>query len=225
MSKEWIAEVKASSLSLEKKVELLQNEFIFRYQLGDKKNAALISAELRGMNAKVLASLDLKDANGIYPTAPVAQPQGQPARADAYAVPPAAVGQVNQIEPVDHNDERVSREFAALGNMYQIGDFILSGLAPQKMNQRDAVAYCQRLGAELPSREQLEAVARAIGAPNANNRNLILDMAGDRIWSSSVHPNCPALAYTLFDDGHGTTYYSNRFHPYSFWCVRPAAVR
>jgi hypothetical protein len=68
MSSDWIVEVQNDTqLSTDKKIELLQNEAIFRRQAKDFKNAALVEVEIRKLGGAVLSSLDVRDAGGVAP--------------------------------------------------------------------------------------------------------------------------------------------------------------
>jgi hypothetical protein len=65
MSSDWVLEVAGSDLSNEKKITLLQNEFIFRYQNEDHMNVAIVRDELERLGGLALASLDARDAAGL----------------------------------------------------------------------------------------------------------------------------------------------------------------
>jgi hypothetical protein len=227
------------------KIELLQNEAIYRRQMKDKRNGDLVEAEIRRLGGLVLASLDVKDAAGIggpaagarvaavaqvapaHPVAQVAVPAHQPFAAPH---PVAAHGIVPVLE--DHpRFDQLSPQFRALGNMYEVAGLIWSGVAPRNMNQRDAVAYCAGLGggARLPTKDEYIALSRAMGSrqPDYNalgydlagyNRNLIPDMNNRWFWSASVHPQNDGNAFN-FRGTYGEVYHYNRGNYGSVRCV------
>jgi hypothetical protein len=122
--------------------------------------------------------------------------------------------------------------------MYEVGGLIWSGVAPERMNQQDAVAYCAGLGggARLPSKDDYVALSRAMGSrqpvyfeDNGNgradydtagyNRNLIPDMNGRFFWSASVFPRYDDHALGFGGDG-GSVGYGYRGDGKSVRCVR-----
>ncbi len=119
----------------------------------------------------------------------------------------AHIGPRDEIIALPLNDPRVRPAFAALGNIYEIvspqGSFILSGKAPYNMNQRDAVVYCQMLGAQLPSLEQLVILSSAMGTGTSAgyNAKLIPDMANNACFlSSSELSHYPYSIFCLMGD-------------------------
>ncbi len=196
MSREWIQEVKNTHLPHDQVVELLQNEFIYRYQEENSKDADVVKAELQRLGAPVLASLDVRDAGGMYPHERVGQ---NAANRDGgvVLVVPVARPPAERLIPVMEGDERVRGipAFVRLGSMYQVGNVIWSGVPKRepprgffnprvefivkRMKEREAEQYCRNLGggARLPVREEYEALGRAMGAPHHYDRNAIPDMA------------------------------------------------
>jgi hypothetical protein len=68
-----------------------------------------------------------------------------------------------------------------------IPDFILSHVVERKMNHDQAVAYCRDQGARLPTKEEYEALGRAMGRDERGKgyqRNLIPEMEDRWFWSS-----------------------------------------
>jgi len=162
MSAKWVKEIQSDrQLNPEERIELLQNEAIYQRQRGNLSNAARVEAEIRRLGGKVLASLDVGDAGGINP-----QPFIPAAAGVAARVQPHAQEMVPGLEHVLENDPRVTRNFAALGEMYKIAGFIWSGMAPEGMNHAAAIQYCQGLsgGARLPTKEEWEALSRVISS-------------------------------------------------------------
>jgi hypothetical protein len=151
----------------DRKIELLQNEYIYLKQQKDLRNADVVKAELQKQGAKVLASLDVRDARGE-------NSRVLPARA---ANPPAAND--DEIVPVEEGYpllDRVSPEFRGLGNMHRVGNLIWSGVPRQRMNQAKAAQFCREKGAFLPTRENYEVLSRAMGHPNNYHP------VGSQIW-------------------------------------------
>lgn len=215
----WLEQVRSNAeLTQNAKIELLQNEAIYRRQMKDKKNDDLIETEIRRLGGLVLASLDVKDAAGIgVPAAGagIAAPRvAQAAPAHQAAVPQVAE---HGIAPVleDHpRFNQLSQQFRALGNMYEVAGLIWSGVAPTTMKQGDADAYCTGLGggARLPTKDEYITLARAMGsvqpecgAPDYDvagyNRHLIPDMINRVFWSSSFPPRCGDSAFVLYGVG------------------------
>ena len=58
------------------------------------------------------------------------------------------------------------------------------------MNWDAADRFCRALGdgARLPTREEYEALGRAMGRPNNYRSDMIADMRQNWFWSSSVNP-------------------------------------
>jgi hypothetical protein len=93
---------------------------------------------------------------------------------------------------------RLRPKFIALGadNIYQIRDpqgtvqsFILSHVTDRSMNQAAAVAFCAAKGGRLPTKNELDALKRAMTQQGRYNPDLIAGMWDTYFWSSSVHPD------------------------------------
>ncbi len=199
----WLEQVRSNAdLAPVAKIELLQNEAIYRRQVNDKKNGELIEAEILRLGGPVLASLDVKDA----PPDIVAVLEGHP--------------RFNEL----------SLNFRALGHPYEAAGLIWSGPAPVSMTQQNAVEYCAGLGgsSRLPTQAEFIALSRTMGsqqpvygAPNYDvngyNRNLI-PMSQKTFWSASVYPTDNSFAANFIG-------YSGRIgkgyvhHPASVRCV------
>jgi hypothetical protein len=181
------------------KVELLQNEYIYRRADGDKKNAAIIKAELERLNAPVLASLDVKDSQGGV----------------QIGVPWTGI-------PVMKDDVRVTPEFASLGNMYEVEGLIWSGVPNEKMNQIKAMQFCKSLGegSRLPTREEYEILAKDMGYPHRYNADFMPDMKENWFWSSSLYGN--NLAEFFSGNAGYTSATSRGISRVSVRCVRNA---
>jgi hypothetical protein len=186
MSKNWLDEVRASTLPEEKKIQILQNEFIFRHQAVDQDNSNLIAHELRNRNARVLTTLDIRN-----------EAEGMRAEGLRNALRPVQLEA--QLMPIFNDDPRIPpgipREFGNFGNMYLVRDlvpfedggplqtFILSGRASRKMTHNKAEAHCASLGGTLPTVLQLRSLIRAMrDAQGRYNPNLIANMAGHWFW-------------------------------------------
>ena len=178
----------------------------------DKKNAAVVSAELKRIGAVVLASLDVKDAQPDpqhWPVQNVAENAGGGQAAGrgggvAQQQPPGP-----RIIPVHEGDARVPAAFAALGpeNMYQVGNLIWSAMVGPhnvgaerrdgKMKQRDAEAFCRNLGpgVHLPTRADYEMLVRAMTVNGHYDPYRIADIPHNWFWSSSVLPDYPGIAF------------------------------
>lgn len=211
-------------IEAQSKIELFQNEYIYRRQMKDSKNASVIKAELIRLGAKVLASLDVGDD-------PDRHAQGaQGAQGAAHAVEP--------IIPVMEGDPRVPPAFSALGpeNMYQVGNLIWSAVpaAPRNggnhpaagsmiMDYQAALTFCQELGggSRLPTREEYEALARSMTVNGRYDHNRIPDMSGNWFWSSSVHPVAPDGAF-YFNGYYGNINVGHRRAKKSVRCGLPA---
>ncbi len=251
----WLEQVRSNAeLTPAAKIELLQNEAIYRRQMKDKKNGDLVEAEIRRLGGLVLASLDVKDAAGIggpaagagvaapriaqvaavaqvapaHPVAQVAVPAHQPFAAPH---PVAAHGIAPVLEDYPQFNQ-LSRQFRALGNMYEVAGLIWSGVAPQNMNQRDAVAYCAGLGggARLPTKDEYIALGQAMGGryPEWEGfgyhvpgyaRNLIPDMHNRLFWSASLTRQEHGDAF-FFNGYYGNVDQYSRDYDRSVRCVR-----
>ncbi len=161
-----------------------------------------------------------------------------PDRGAALRVP-VAQPSAERLIPVREDDERVrgTPAFVRLGSMYQVGNVIWSGAAKReqrrgifdrgvdlvvkKMNQPSAEEFCQNLGggARLPTREEYEALARAMGAPNHYDRNVIPDMVNNWFWSSSIHPSDAFYFYYFYGNGGGIYLGHRSFQDSSVRCV------
>jgi hypothetical protein len=67
-TRDWMIEVHKSDLTTAAKIALFQNEAIFLRQINDIIQAPLVEAEITALGGKVLASLDIRDAEGIPQT-------------------------------------------------------------------------------------------------------------------------------------------------------------
>ena len=253
----WLEQVRSNAeLTPAAKIELLQNEAIYRRQMKDKKNEDLVEAEIRRLGGLVLASLDVKDAAGIGgPTAgagiaalrvaqvaalapDLAQPVHPVARAAVQVHQPVAAPHpvaAHGIAPVLEHHPRfnqLSPQFRALGNMYEVGHLIWSGVAPGTMNQQGAVAYCASRGggARLPTKDEYIALSRAMGsrqpdrsAPGYDsagyNVNLIPDTNNRWFWSASRRPRNDDGAFYFAGNVGGINYFSSRIGYSSVRCV------
>lgn len=113
--------------------------------------------------------------------------------------------------------EELQRDHAAFfalggeaGRIYRITDpagrvppFTLSDVAPNRMNHADAVQFCLAHGGRLPTKEEYEALGRAMGRgrPGGYDRNRIAGMDARWFWSGSVHP----------DNADGAFFFSGNF--------------
>jgi len=127
----------------------------------------------------------------------------------------------NTIIPVMDDDPRISDAFRRLGNMYQVGGLIWSGMAPNQMNHPDATQYCQDLGggARLPTKNEWEALRQAMSTGGMYNPNLIPDMQ-HLFWSSSINLFNSDFAFCFDGNGvHACSYDDGRLYNYSVRCV------
>ncbi len=206
--KSWLNLVeKDQNLSVPMKIELLQNEFIFRKTHNDHQNAAHVARAIQHYGGLVLASLDVKDSEGIDLAAYNLQREHQlegDVNLDGADGDNAAVAPALALVPVDPQDPRVGPLFAALGEMYEIpGLGILSGSSPLEMNWSKAMGnhgflhlrkgpgYCQGLHprARLLNDEEWEVVARSMGKGTRGGYNprFIEGMANHDFWSSDYN--------------------------------------
>lgn len=212
-AKIWLQQVREAKLPHDKLIELLQNEYIYLSQENNVKTATLIEEELKKLGATVLASLDAKDAD------------------------PSQWGQAESLAVVMDNDPRVPPAFAKLGNMYQVNNVIWSGtvLSPMKkvflkgslnlahsMTHLRASKYCQSLGkrSRLPSLEEFEALARALGYPNHYDSHRIPDLSTYQFWSSTTNKEFSSLA-SAYSGYEGKIYEFARNSKIAVRCVIP----
>jgi hypothetical protein len=184
----------------EKKIELLQNEYIFRQQQKDSKSAKEINTELKRLGAPVYASLDTRDAE-----------------------PAPNLAQAHRLIPVMENDPRVNQQFARLGNMYEAEGIIFSGVPPRKMTQPDATEFCHSLGEgyHLPTKEELTNFCVALGYPDRYNPRQVPDQQYNGFWTSTVNPKNPDRFYNL--EGYtGAFYGESKGREFAVRCVRSA---
>ena len=235
----WTQEVKESSLSHLEKVELFQNEFIYRRQIGDGKSAARVREAIEEMHGKVLASLDVRDAGGVdaesAPTAPrvrgpgprpeagaevrpapipdvraqVLQEPRQEVRPEARPVPvpapapaPASAPAPVPMPPPPRADlddgigpvvDAQPMSFARFGQMFRVGNLVWSGVVPGVMTYPAAVQFCslQGFGSRLPTIEEYEKLARALGKNTLRGYNPLLvapDLVNRVFWSATQNP-------------------------------------
>lgn len=137
-------------------------------------------------------------------------PRGRVEQVPASLVqtPPAAVPVIVRVFEDDPQSYTVSVQFRRLGAMYQVSHLIWSGVAPQTMTHKDAVAFCARLGsgARLPTNADFIELSRVVvaerlswGTPGVrwgyHSDGLIQPMRDVHFWSGSVHPSNPNFAY------------------------------
>jgi hypothetical protein len=180
-----------------KRIELLQNESIYQRQMKNPENVSLIDAEITKLKATPLVSLDRKDAHdGV---------------------------EGGNIIPIMEDDPRIAQapRFFALGpggRTYQVGNFIWSGVAPEKMNHAEAVKFCAGLGegSRLPTIEEFRDLARAMGYPHTYDPRRLPDTEGNWFWSSSV---TGVFAY-IFSGDDGVMYFDPRSYEFKVRCLR-----
>jgi hypothetical protein len=66
----------------------------------------------------------------------------------------------------------------------RVGDFVISDQGPEKMNNQLAETFCESLDARLPTREELEALKRAMSPTQNYNRNAIEGMSSESLMSA-----------------------------------------
>jgi hypothetical protein len=208
-----------SSLDLKNKIALLQNELTYQHQLsaGAQSDATkahalthveLLKAVLLSLNAPQLTSLDV-DKNHTQ----LANPN------------------ITPILPENQLYAGLHRDFIALGpdNIYQITDpladpqrrvqpFILSHVTDQRMNQAAAVAFCAAKGGRLPTKDELDALKRAMSPQGRYNPDFIAGMRDTYFWSSSVHPDLADYFYVFYGND-GYVYGDHRNVDYYVRCV------
>jgi hypothetical protein len=149
---------------------------------------------------------------------------GETAKLELQAMP-----EVQRIEKlkqigillVAEDDLRVSPQFAALGDMYKAAGLIWSGVAPNKMDQRDAESFCRSLGrgSRLPTKEEFEALSRVMSLGGTYTPDLFPGTIGHLFWSSSVDSRYADSAF--YFNGNGGNLVSYRRNDYDFVrCVR-----
>jgi len=130
----------------------------------------------------------------------------------------------DNIVSLASNDPRVTPAFTALGPMYQAAGLIWSGVAPKEMDHYDAEKYCQGLGTRLPTKEEWEALSRAMTIPSGKYNPELLPGTKDKsFWSSSVSPNDADFACSFYgSNGNVDLYgaYSRKDGYYWVRCVR-----
>ncbi len=187
----WLQRVRANvDLAKEAKIELLQNEAIYRRQMKNRASEALLEAEIWKQGGVVLASLDVRDAVGRSGPVP--------------SIAPCFEGHAGYLD--------VGPAFRELGPMYltargRFGGGILlwSGVASEEMSYQDAVNFCAGLhpGSRLPSQEDYWVLSHAMGGRDPENgdlrgyhRILIPSMIDRSFWSKSLDPDDPGFALT-----------------------------
>ena len=73
-----------------------------------------------------------------------------------------------------------------------------------RMNHHDAINFCLGLGggSRLPTREEYEALSRAMTVNGHYDRNRIPDMSDKWFWSASLHPNHDSACNFNGDNGN-----------------------
>jgi len=163
-----------------------------------------------------------QNLNEIVPVMEQSIPKPAPKMARVVVQPPGEVRvDLNAIIPVMDDGPGVSDAFSRLGNMYQVGGLIWSGMAPNQMNHPDATQYCQDLGggARLPTKNEWEALRQAMSTGGMYNPNLIPDMQ-HLFWSSSINLFNSDFAFCFDGNGvHACSYDDGRLYNYSVRCV------
>jgi hypothetical protein len=148
---------------------------------------------------------------------------GQANVMNAEQAPVAAAVQAPQNQGVPQpmlDVNRVNLAFAALGDMYESGGLIWSGVAPRSMNWQDAINYCTALGggARLPTAHEYRALSLAMSPGGYYNANLLPETRDNWFWSSSLHG-----VYSLYFYGSsGYVGDDNRYYEKRVCCVQAA---
>ena len=118
------------------------------------------------------------------------------------------------------------------------GYLFWSGVAPQAMNQIEAVAYCTALGEgfRLPTKDEYVALSRAMGTLQpvqtdgidmlndynlgGYNKNFIQDMNERNFWSETIHPTTTDFAFIFRSRDGGLQFYGRDEGAASVRCVR-----
>lgn len=156
----------------------------------------------------------------------------------AGACHPAAAHGITQVREEHPRFNGLSPAFRDLGGMHEVAGLIWSGVAPQIMNQRAAVDYCNGLGsgARLPTQDEYISLSRAMGSRQpvrydghgdwradynvaGYNLNLIPDMHNREFWSASVHPRSVVDAFLFNGDGGFVDDYIHYDNGVSVRCV------
>ncbi len=208
----WIEQVRAEGeLSNEARVVLLQNEAIYRRQIRDSKNRAIVEAEILRLGGLVLASLDAVDAGGVGVEAP--QSVAAPSPVDVGHLGGVAQVAAQTVLPVLADHPRIhelSARFRALGDMYEVSGLIWSGVAPEDMGHADAVTFCGALGngARLPTKGEYLALSRAMGARDPEHNHFegyhftrLPNMRNRWFWSTSVSQREDGFAFYFSGTG------------------------
>jgi hypothetical protein len=239
------------SLDPRNRIALLQNELVFQTakqkQLAKHPTTESAKAEnlvrsetlkgaLLSLQAPVLTSLDVG-----------AHLANQPNQ-NNHITPVMEGHEDERVNALRAQLQQESPQFFALGGndgrLYRITDpepnparqvapFVLSDTAPRKMNHKEAAGwdengvhhpgYCESIGATLPTKQQLEALGRAMSPNGRYDQNAIAGMSETFVWSLSVHPNYPDFAF-YFDGYFGFVGYGYRDFGKSVRCVRPAVA-
>ncbi len=189
-----------SDIDKKNKIALLQNEYIYQniVENSDKDtevkekasyNKQVVQTTLKGLDAPILASLDVADR--------VAATQDRAIQAEAgiVAVMPDDPRIRNtpafaQIKPRDQAESR----------MYQIDNLILSDAAEGLMNYHQAIQYCRSCGARLPTYRDWRNILDVLSRNGGYNPNLIPNMIDLTFWSSTT--DNPYFVY-VFKGFHG----------------------
>jgi ankyrin repeat protein len=93
--------------------------------------------------------------------------------------------EANRIIPVSPQDPRVNPNFASIGKMYEVAGLIWSGVAKQRMNQKEAIDYCRSVGGELPTKHHYRALVETREKSDRRYRNLQFFDMGSSFWTAS----------------------------------------
>ncbi len=221
---QWLAEVAMADLPEKKRTQILQNEYAFRRQQQDLKNAKLIESELKRIGAPAFRSFDVGDVEACHRTnglgKEIADFAGDLAPIVHKITPP-------RLTPVMEGDQRVNQEFARLGSMYEVEGVIFSGVPKEGMNHDRATEYCRSLGEgyRLPTKDELENFSAALGYPNRYNPDQVPDQSDKGFWSSSVDRYAPSFYYLLSGNYGFCAAYTRFYDGGSIRCVRLAERR
>ncbi len=158
----WLTELRASDLTQDQKIEILQNEAIHRLNSDDSQGVETLERELLTLGGTPLRSLDR-----LSPSTPVTG-EGElvhllPGHPNYYYVFP----------PMDreymHGDGR--EDVFMTPNWQKNGSIIWGPLFMAEGDLRFAREQCSRVDGRLPTQEDLWALARALGAPDPEGGN------------------------------------------------------